>query len=56
LVEVVQIDGGFRRTEVWLGRWTFDINGRAVETIALALLSPGQLVPRIAWGSFRRVS
>ena len=56
LIEVVQIDGGFRRTEVWLGWWTFDIDGWAAETIALALVSPGHLLPRIDWRSFRRVS
>jgi hypothetical protein len=55
LVEVVQIDGGFRRTEVWLGWWTFDVKGRAAESIAL-VLSPGRLIPRIDWTSFRRVS
>jgi hypothetical protein len=56
LVQVVQIDGGFRRTEVWAGWWTFDINGRAAEAIVLAQLSPGLLIPRIDWRSFRRVS
>jgi hypothetical protein len=56
LLQVVQIPGDFRRTAVWLGWCTFDIKGPAGQTIALAILSPGHLLPRIDWGSCRRVS
>ena len=56
LVQVLQIPGDFRRTQVWLGWWSFDIGGRAVNAIAPALLSPVHVIPRIDWRSFRRVS
>jgi hypothetical protein len=56
LVQVRQTPGDpFRRTEVWLGRLSFDVKGRAVEAIALILLSPADLMQRIDRRSFRRV-
>ena len=57
LVQVRQTPGApFRRTEVWLGRFSFSIKGRAVEAIARLLLAPADLLPRIDWSSFRRIS
>jgi len=54
LRQVAQIPGDLRRTQVWLGRYSFDISGRAGEAIALAVLSPITLARRIEWGTFTR--
>jgi hypothetical protein len=55
LVQSLQIPGDFRRTQVWLGWYSFEIRGRAVEEIAPAFLAPLRLVSRIDWDSFRRI-
>ena len=57
LAQVRQAPGDpFRRTEVWLGWFSLNVKGRAVEAIALVLSSPADLMQRIDWRSFRRVS
>jgi hypothetical protein len=54
---VVQTPGDFRWTQIWFGRYTFDIRCRATRVIALLLLPPADCVPRflylVNWSSFR---
>jgi hypothetical protein len=59
LRQVAQAPGDFRHTQVWVGRYTFDIRCPAAAAVALAAFPPPGPVPRlwrlIDWGSFRRL-
>jgi hypothetical protein len=59
LRQVVQTPGERRWTQVWLGRFTFDMRCRADEVVALVLLPQAYFVPRVwylvDWNSFRRL-
>jgi hypothetical protein len=59
LRQVAQAPGDSRHTQVWVGRYSFDIRCRAWAVVALAALPPAGPVARfwrlIDWGSFRRL-
>jgi hypothetical protein len=59
LRQLLQMPGDIRHTQVWMGRYTFDMRCRAEEVIALLLLPRADLMPRfgclVNWRSFRRL-
>jgi hypothetical protein len=59
LRQVVQTPGEFRWTQVWMGRYSFNMRCRAGEVIALVLLRPLDIIPtlwyRVEWTSFGRL-
>jgi hypothetical protein len=59
LRQVLQMPGDIRWTQVWMGRYTFNMKCRAEEVFALVLLAPADPVPKscclVDWGSFRRL-
>ena len=59
LRQELKIPGDIRFTQVWIGHYTFTMNCRAMEVIALPLLPAADLIPRcccqVDWRSFRRL-
>jgi hypothetical protein len=48
LREVVQTPGDFRRTQVWAGRYSFDVRFRAAGVLAIVLLPPVAMITFLA--------
>jgi hypothetical protein len=57
LRQVWKMPGDTRLTQVWLGRYMFNMKGRAEEVVALVLLAPADPIPKfwclVEWGSLR---